>query len=291
MVGTALVTLLEQEGHTIGRLVRRRADRTKAEVYWDPNRGSLDKDPLANFGPEAVIHLAGENIAQGRWTEAKKARIRDSRIKGTRVLAECLASLETPPKVLICASAIGFYGSRGEEILKEESSQGDNFLARVCAEWEAAAQPARDRGIRVVTIRTGVVLSPGGGALKKMLLPFKMGLGGVIGNGRQYFSWITLDDLVGVFQFALKEEKVSGPYNATAPFPVTNRVFTKTLGRVLWRPTLFSIPASTARMVFGEMADEMLLASARVDSSKLAAAGFSFQYPHLKEALKHVLGK
>ncbi len=289
LVGSALIPQLESKGHRIFRLVRQKARADKNEIYWFPETGSLDKSALEGLGIEAVVHLAGENIAAGRWNEKRKKKILDSRVNGTRVLAEALSSLRSLPKVLVCASAVGYYGSRGDEILSEESSSGDGFLAEVCRKWEAAAQPAVDKGIRVVQLRFGIILSKEGGALKKMLLPFKLGLGGVVGSGRQYYSWIALDDVVQIIQFAIEKTQLRGPVNTDSPNPVTNREFTKTLGRVLWRPTLFPLPASTARMVFGEMADEMLLASARAVPAKLQSAGYSFLYPQLKEALRHLL--
>ena len=289
LIGTALCTALEEQGHSLARLVRRPADGSKHEAYWNPARGSLDKSPLVDFAPEAVINLAGENVASGRWNERKKAAIRDSRVNGTRVLSQTLASLETPPKVLLNASAMGYYGDQGDQLLLENSEPGTSFLAEVCQQWEAAANPARGAGIRVVHLRTGVVLSKKGGALKRMLLPFRLGLGGVLGNGRQYFSWITLDDLVKAYIFALEHSEISGPVNGVAPNPVTNRVFTKALGKALFRPTIFPMPASTARMVFGEMADELLLASARVKPGVLEKAGFPFEHPEILEALRSVL--
>jgi uncharacterized protein (TIGR01777 family) len=289
LVGSALVQDLLSEGHEIGRLVRRTADRSRNEIYWDPERGSLDKEALQDFHPEAVIHLAGESIAQGRWNVAKKAKIRDSRVNGTRVLAQVLTHLSDPPKIWVCASAIGYYGNRGDETLTEDSPPGRGFLPEVCRDWEAATEPARSKGIRVVQLRFGVILSPEGGALKKMLLPFKLGLGGVIGNGRQYMSWIALDDAVGVIRFAMENKNLSGVINTVAPQPVTNREFTKTLGRVLFRPTCFPLPASTARLLLGEMAEDLLLASTRVEPKKLKSAGYAFQYPELKGALRHLL--
>jgi uncharacterized protein (TIGR01777 family) len=239
--------------------------------------------------PDAVVHLAGENIAAGRWTERQKARIRDSRVKGTRLLCDLLARYSPPPKALVCASAVGYYGDRGDEILKEESAPGSDFLFDVCREWEAATQTAVERGIRVVNLRIGVVLSPLGGALAKMLTPFKLGAGGVIGSGRQYMSWIALDDVVRAFHFALTNQSLLGPVNAVAPNPVTNRDFTRTLGRVLSRPTVFPMPAFAARLAFGEMADALLLASTRVEPARLLAGSFIFRYPDLEGALRHLL--
>jgi hypothetical protein len=249
----------------------------------------LDKAPLVDIAPDVVINLAGESIAQGRWNKRKKAAIRDSRVNGTRVLSLALASLETKPKVFLCASAVGYYGDRGDETLLENSGPGNNFLAEVCQEWEAATQAAGDAGIRVVQVRTGVVLTKQGGGLKKMLLPFKLGLGGVIGNGRQYLSWITLDDIVQAYLYLMEHGEISGPVNAVSPNPVTNRQFTKALGKALLRPTLFPLPASTARLVFGEMAEALLLSSARAKPGILEGAGFQFQHPEILPALRSVL--
>jgi hypothetical protein len=258
------------------------------QIQWDPYSGSLDKSRLEGF--DAIVHLSGENIA-GRWTAAKKTKLRDSRIKSTRLLSKTLAELQKPPKVLVCASAMGYYGNRSDEMMKEDSPPGRGFLAETVKEWEAQVQPAIKKGIRVVNLRTGVVLSPAGGALKEMLLPFKMGVGGVIGSGEQYFSWIAIDDVVGAIYHCINTESLSGPVNVASPNPVTNREFTKTLGRVLSRPTIFPLPAFAARLVFGEMGEELLLASIRVQPAKLQATGYPFRYPDLEGALRHVLGK
>lgn len=289
LVGSSLVPLLTSGGNSIVSLVRQKARPGKNEIYWQPTFGSVDKPAIDAFAPEAVIHLAGESIASGRWNDRKKKLIRDSRVLGTQALATALANLTVKPKVFICASAIGFYGSRGDERLTESSAAGTGFLPTVCQEWEAACQPARDVGIRVVNLRYGMILSQEGGALKKLLLPFKLGAGGVIGNGRQYMSWVAIDDAVQIIRFALENEKLSGAVNAVAPQALTNREFTKTLGRVLWRPTCFPMPASTARMLFGEIADALLLASDRVVPEKLEKAGYAFKYPELKPALKHLI--
>jgi hypothetical protein len=256
-------------------------------VYWDPAAGKIDAAALE--GHDAVVHLAGENISQ-RWTAKQKSKILESRIRSTRLLVEALARLTNPPNVLVSASAIGYYGNRGDEILQEDSAAGIGFLPEVCREWEAATQPAAEAGIRVVNLRFGLILSPGGGALAKMFLPFKMGVGGVLGSGRQYWSWISIDDIIGVIHHALRNESLQGPVNAVSPNPVTNREFTKILGHVLKRPTLFPVPAFTLRLVFGEMADEMLLASARVQPAKLLNSGYDFRYPELEGALRHLLG-
>ncbi|MBI3291924.1 MAG: TIGR01777 family protein [Elusimicrobia bacterium] len=285
LVGSALVPALTVGGHRVIRLVRSQPKPGEEAIRWDPLVGMIDAAGLERA--EAVVHLAGENIAGGRWTAAKKAKIRHSRVKGTWLLCEAIARLAQPPKVVLCASAIGYYGDRGEELLTEESAPGSGFLAEVCREWEKATEPAVQRGVRVVQLRFGMVLSPAGGALAKMLLPFRMGIGGVLGSGRQYMSWITLNDVVGVIQHALTTDTLKGPVNVVTPHPVTNREFTKTLGRVLGRPTLFPIPAFAARVVFGEMADELLLASTRVQPTRLVATGYRFRSPELEEALRH----
>lgn len=289
LVGSALIPLLSSGGHRAIRLVRSQPRPGEDAVRWDPAAGTVETAGLE--GLNAVVHLAGENIAAGRWTAEKKARIRDSRVKGTRLLCESLARLSQAPKVIVCASAIGYYGDRGEEILREESAPGTGFLAEVCREWEAAAEPAVKRGMRVAHLRFGVVLSPAGGALAKMLFPFRMGLGGVLGSGGQYMSWIAVDDAVGSIHHALVTETLKGPVNAVTPHPVTNREFTRTLGRVLGRPTLFPMPAFAARLAFGEMADELLLASTRVEPTRLLATRHAFRYPDLEAALRHLLGR
>jgi uncharacterized protein (TIGR01777 family) len=234
------------------------------------------------------VHLAGENIAE-RWTPAKKVQIRDSRVKGTELLSKTLAGLSSPPAVLVSASAVGYYGDRGEEPLTDDSAPGRGFLAEVCQAWEAATEPARERGIRVVRLRLGVVLSAAGGALAKMLPPFRLGLGGRLGSGRQYVSWIALGDVVGSIQHAIVTGGLQGATNAVAPRAVTNQEFTKTLGKVLARPTAIPLPAFAARLMFGEMADELLLASARVQPAKLLASGYQFRHPELEAALRHLL--
>lgn len=289
LVGSALVPFLTAGGHHVTRLVRSTPPPGAAAVHWNPETRSIATPGLE--GMDAVVHLAGENIATGRWTPEKKARIRHSRVHGTRVLCEALAQLAEPPRVLVSASAIGYYGDRGAEVLREQSRPGTDFLAQVCRDWEAATAPAVKRGIRVVPLRIGIVLSPAGGALAKMLRPFKMGVGGVIGTGQQYMSWIALDDLVGVIQHALVTETLQGPVNAVAPQAVTNREFTQTLGQVLGRPTLLPLPTFAARLAFGEMADALLLASTRVEPARLQETGYPFRYPDLAGALRHLLGK
>jgi len=289
LVGRALVPHLTKGGHQVVRLVRAPPAPGEAAVFWDPDAGTLDAAPLEGF--DAVIHLAGEGIAAGRWTEAKKARIRDSRVKGTALLAGRIERLSRPPGVLLCASAIGYYGDRGDEVLKEDSPPGKDFLAGVCQAWEAAADPAARIGVRVVRHRIGVILSPNGGALAKMLLPFKLGLGGRIGDGRQFMSWIAIDDVVGALDHALATKLLRGPVNTVSPNPVTNAEFTATLGRVLRRPTIFPMPAFAARLAFGEMADALLLSSQRVVPERLMTSGYRFRYPDLEAALRHLLGR
>lgn len=286
LIGSALKTALSTRGDSILSLTRRNA-RNDDEITWDPSSNTLDPSRLTNI--DGVIHLAGENIASRRWTAAQKARIRDSRVQGTALLAQTLASMSSPPKVFISASAIGYYGNRHDEILTEDSQPGEGFLPNVSIAWENAAKPATEASIRTVHPRIGIVLSPKGGALGKMLLPFKLGLGGIVGSGNQYMSWITLDDLVSLFLFAIDNESINGAINAVSPTPVTNREFTKTLGRVLSRPTIFPLPAFAAKLALGEMADALLLASTRVISSRLEKTSFSFAHPHLEPALRHLL--
>ena len=286
LVGSALIPLLAGGGHEVARLGRSAPG--AGDIRWDPDAGALEASALEGF--DGVVHLAGENIASGRWNAARKRRIKESRVRGTLLLAETLAGLERPPRVLVSASAVGFYGDRGDEDLTEESPAGSGFLSEVCREWEAATEAAAGKGIRVVHARLGVVLSKGGGALAKMLTPFKLGAGGIVGNGRQYVSWITLDDTAAALAHLLATETVSGPVNLVAPAPVTNREFTKTLGRVLRRPTLFPLPGFVARVVFGEMADALLLASTRVKPVNLLGSGYVFRHGSLEEGLRAVLG-
>ena len=288
LVGTALIRSLEQQGHEIFRLVRHYPS-SETEIEWSPDRYSIQLARLEGF--DAVLNLAGESIAEGRWTDEKKRRIRESRVKGTKLLADALANLTKPPPTLICASAIGYYGNRGDELLTEMSSPGDDFLSKVCVEWEEATALATEKGIRVVNARFGVILDKKGGALAKMLPPFRMGIGGRIGSGKQWMSWIALDDVVSALEFALQNRALTGPTNFVAPNPVTNAEFTKALGRALSRPTIFPIPAFGVRLVFGEMADALLLASQRVQPERLTSAGYTFQFSELEKALPHVLNK
>ncbi len=283
-IGAALLPSLSARGCKITRLVRGSAA-GEGQISWDPAR-PLAAESVSGF--EAVIHLAGESVV-GRWTEAKKARIRDSRVLGTRNLAEALAKATQRPRVLITASAMGYYGDRGEEVLREDSPPGTGFLPEVCREWEAATQPAVQAGIRAVQMRIGLVLSPLGGALQKMLTPFRLGLGGNMGNGRQWWSWIEVRDLVDAVHHILKTDLLRGPVKLVAPNPVTNAEFTKTLAAVLSRPAIFPMPAFAARLAFGQMADELLLASQRVEPSKLVASGYPFQFSDLRKALEGIL--
>ena len=286
LIGSALIPELEARGHTVTRLSRSKAG--PDTIRWDPSAGTIDGDL---GGTEAVVHLAGENIAQGRWNPDKKRRIVDSRVKGTRLLAEGIAALPTPPKVMVSTSAVGYYGDRGDEVLTEESAPGTGFLPRVCQEWEAAAEPARRSGIRVVYPRLGVVLSPESGALGTTLPLFKLGVGGKIGDGRQWVSWVAIDDVVGAIVHALTDESVEGPVNVGSPNPMTNAEYTKVLGKVLGRPTVLPLPAPAARIMLGEVADALLLASQRMEPAKLEATGYDFRYPQLEGALRHLLGR
>ena len=285
LVGKALIKSLTDDGHEVIRLVRGSA--SAQEIEWHPNQGRIDPEHLEGF--DVVVHLAGENIASGRWTGEKKRAIRESRVKGTSLLSESLARLSRPPSLFLSASAIGYYGDRGDELLTEKSAPGDGFLPSVCVEWENATKPAVEKGIRTVHTRFGIILDRNEGALAKMLPPFKMGIGGKIGNGKQWMSWITLDDVVRGLKFLITDTSTRGPVNFVAPTPVTNTEFTKVLGRVLSRPTLFPVPAFGVRLAFGEMADALLLSSQKVEPSVLEDRGFSFNWPTLEPALKHLL--
>jgi len=284
LVGSRLVPFLKKGGHEVIPIVRRKA--SGDGIHWDPYRQELDTENLADV--DALVHLSGENIA-GRWTAEKKRKIRESRVAVTRFLCDRLLQMEDPPPTVVAASAIGFYGDRGNDYLTEDDDGGSGFLASVTAEWEAATHSAIEEGIRVVNLRIGVVLSPEGGALQKMLLPFKIGLGGTIGDGRQYWSWITIDDLIGIIQHAIKTDYLIGPVNAVVPEAVTNAEFTKVLGKVLSRPTLLPMPAFAARLAFGEMADALLLSSTRVEPTRLLKTEFEFRHPDLEEGLSDLL--
>lgn len=288
LIGSHLAASLERDGHCVKQLVRR-VPSNESEVQWNSQTGEVD---LARIeGHDAAIHLSGDNIASGRWTAAKMERIRTSRVDSTRSLCEAIGRLNSPPHSLLCASAVGIYGDRGDEVLDEESEAGSGFLPEVGVQWEEAAHAIADRGLRVVNLRFGVVLTPEGGALAKMLPAFKWGLGGRLGNGRQWMSWISLADAIAAICFLLENRNIQGPVNVVAPNPVSNRDFTKALGAALHRPTIFPVPGFALRSLFGRMADEALLASARVVPAKLEAAGFKFAYPTLEGALKtHLRG-
>lgn len=285
LIGSALVPVLEASGHDVVRLVRREPKGPKA-LAWNPAAGTIDAAGLAGVG--GVVNLSGATIDR-RWTAGRKAEIRESRVGSTRLLAETIARLEPRPAVLVCAGGVGIYGNRGEEILTEESSPGTGFLAGVGTAWEEAAEPARAAGIRVVNFRQGIVLSRKGGALPRLLTPFKLGLGGRVGSGRQWWSWVSLDDLVAAYRFALEQDDLSGRFNLTSPNPVTNVQFTKALGKALRRPTVFPLPAFAAKAMFGEMAKELLLAGQRALPARLLDAGFSFSHPELDAALARAL--
>ena len=287
LIGSALVPALLERGDQVRRLVRKQKRLAADEIAWDPAAGVIDAAALE--GHDAVVHLAGESVAGGRWTAKRKAEIRNSRVQGTQLLAETLAGLGRPPRVLSSASAIGFYGHRGTQVLEEDAASGGGFLAEVCREWESSTDAAARAGIRIAHLRMGVVLSAEAGARAAVLPIFRLGAGGVVGDGGQYVSWIALDDAVGAIQHVLRRDAVSGPVNVVAPNPVTNREYTKTLGRVLSRPTVIPLPAFAARLMFGEMADELLLSSTRVSPQQLLASGYEFAFPRLDGALRHLL--
>lgn len=288
-IGTDLVPFLNKAGHKVQKLVRKNTGLMIDEINWDPDQGKLNEAELEGF--DAIINLAGESISKGRWTETRKQSILESRVQTTRTLTNTLLRMKIPPKVFINASAVGYYGSRGDTLLTEDSTNGTGFLAHVCKEWEEAAKPISTKNVRLAYARFGVVLSPKGGALAQMLTFFKLGLGGVIGKGTQYMSWIPLEELLGIIFHILKTDNLSGPINMVSPNPVTNYTFTKTLGKVLSRPTLFSLPTTVARMAFGEMADEMLLSSQKVSCEKLIHSGYQFCQPDLELALSQMLNK
>jgi uncharacterized protein (TIGR01777 family) len=287
LIGSALIPLLREQGHEVVRLMRRAVAPGENAAVWDPETGRLETRTLE--GIHAVVHLAGENIGAKRWTDERKERMRTSRIRSTRLLSESLAQLTVPPRVLVSASAVGFYGSRGDERLTEESPAGSGYLSQVCQEWEAAAEPAQQRGIRVVNLRIGMVLSAKGGALQAMLPAFKACVGGKLGDGRQFVSWITIDDLVQSVSHIITTDSLSGPVNAVSPNPVRNVEMTKALGRVLRRPTFFAVPEFALRLLLGEMADALLLSGQRVIPEKLLARGFTFQFPDFETSLRHLL--
>jgi uncharacterized protein (TIGR01777 family) len=288
LIGSALRPALNDAGHTTSALVRHSPSLDATDVRWNP-REPLDPRGLGGF--DAIVHLAGKNIS-GRWTDEFKREVRASRVQGTRTLVTAAAESfrqTGSPRVFVAASAVGYYGDRGDEVLTESSQRGAGFLAGVCQEWEDAAAPALEAGIRVVHIRIGVVLAKNGGALQAMLTPFRFGLGGPVGSGRQFWSWVALEDVVSIFTFALNNDGLSGPVNAAAPNPARNADFTRELGKTLHRPAFFPLPALVVRTVFGEMGESLLLASARVIPAKLEAAGFRFQFPDLPGALRAAL--
>lgn len=289
-IGRALLPALKASGAQITRLVRSNSAAPVSDersILWDPTQPP-GTDVFSGF--DAVIHLAGESIV-GRWTAEKKTKIRESRVEGTRNLAQGLARAKNKPEVFVCSSAVGYYGDRGDELLSEKSAPGSGFLADVCVEWEQATRAASEAGIRTVRMRTGVVLSPKGGALGKMLMPFKLGLGGRVGSGRQWMSWIDVQDMVGAMLHTVKSDLLRGPVNMVAPKPVTNAEFTKTLASVLSRPAIFPMPAAAVKLAFGEMGETVLLGSQRVEAAELVGSGYPFRFRTLRESLENVLKK
>lgn len=289
LIGTPLVRALRADGHRVLRLVRSRPVSSGDEVYWNPALGEIDTAALE--GVDAVVHLAGENVGQPPWTGERKRRILDSRVQGTTLIARTLAGLERRPRVLVSASATGWYGDRGDEVLDESSPPGSGFLADVCRAWESSADAARAAGIRVVHPRIGVVLTREGGALERLLTPFRLGVGGKLGSGRQWMSWVAMHDVVEALRFALRTDSLSGPANLCSPAPATNEEFTRALGRALGRPTVLGVPEFALKLALGQMADEALLASQRAVPDRLREAGFVFQYPDLEGALRVALGR
>lgn len=287
LVGTHLIPTLKAKGHEVHKLVRKRP-KAADEIRWDAEKGFSigEMDKLKNF--DAVIHLAGDNVASENWSDEKKRKIKESRVVGTKVLVDALKDLKNPPKHFISASAIGFYGDRGDEVLTETSAKGEGFLTDVCADWETEIKRA-EAFARVAFLRIGVVLAKDGGALEKMVTPFKFGVGGTVGSGKQWMSWLALDDLIKIFHFVLENAELSGAFNAVAPTAVTNAEFTKTLGKVLSRPTILPVPEFAVKLLFGEMGETLLLESARVYPKKLLDAKFKFDYENLEAAMRHVL--
>ena len=287
LIGGELVPFLTTAGHSVVRLVRRPAS-GPGEISWDPSRGVLDAEQLEGF--DAVVHLAGESI-RPPWTRSRRQRIRRSRVDGTLLLSEALARLRRPPRVLVSMSGVNYYGDRGDVVVDEDSTPGDGFLASLCVDWEGATAPAAAAGIRVVNLRNGIAISGRGGAVSSLLLPFRLGVGGKVGAGRQYVSWIAIDDLIGAIYQAIHDDRLRGPVNAVAPNEVTNREFTKALGRVLRRPTIVPLPAVAVGAVLGDAGRELLLASMRVRPTRLEAAGFRFDFPTFEDALRFQLGR
>ena len=288
LIGAALQKSLRAKGYEM-LLASRKEPEAKNEIQWNSDTGFADDDLHRLEELDSVIHLAGESIAGLRWTDEKKKAIRDSRVYGTRTMIEAFARLEKKPEVFISASAIGFYGDRGDDEMTETSSAGDTFLSEVAKEWESEARRAEDMGIRTVLLRNGIVLSKDGGALGTMITPFKFGVGGVVGSGKQWMSWVSLDDVVEVVNFAIENEKVRGAINVASPNPVTNEEFTKTLGEVLYRPTFLPLPEFAVNLVFGEMGDALLIHSTKVLPKRLLDAGFKFKFPDLRSALENAV--
>jgi uncharacterized protein (TIGR01777 family) len=287
LVGSALVPALEENGHEIFRVSRSAAE-SDHDVQWDPYEGFANTESAKLKGLDAVVHLAGESIAE-YWSEEKKESLRKSRVKGTETLVNALKKLDSPPKIFVSASAVGYYGSRGDDEITEESGPGDGFLSDLCVDWEAEAMKAEEFGARVVIPRIGIVLAKDGGALAKMITPFSFGLGGTVGGGDQWMSWIALPDLVKLIQFLINNDRMRGPLNATSPNPARNREFTSALGTVLNRPTFIPVPGFGVKLLFGEMGERLLLEGVKVLPKKLSEAGFKFDYPELEAALKKVL--
>jgi uncharacterized protein (TIGR01777 family) len=286
LIGSALAQRLTHDGHEVVPLVRRPVRPSERAIAWDPARGTIDRAALEGLG--AVVNLAGENVL-GRWTAAKKQRIQASRVAGTRLVSEAIAGLARPPRVLLAASAVGYYGDRGSAELTEQSPPGDDFLAQVARDWEAAASPAARAGVRVANLRFGVVLAREGGVLPKMLPAFRLGVGGPIGRGAQYFPWIAMEDVLGAILFILATDSLSGPMNITAPHPVTQLEFVRTLGRVLRRPAVLPVPPLALQLVFGREAAALMQSGQRVLPARLLAAGFRFRFGDLEPALRHLL--
>ena len=285
-IGSALIPHLKQFGHRIVCLVRSSPSSKIEHILWDPDEGVIEKS-LESF--DAVIHLSGENIIELRWTKSKKVRIYNSRIRSTKLLVNTLARLTYPPRTFLCASALGYYGNCGDEEVTESSVGGEGFLAQVCQDWEAATQPAAQKGMRVVNLRFGMVLDGRGGALSNMLPLFRWGLGGYVGSGEQFVSWIVRRDILQAIQFILENVALRGPVNVVSPHPVTNKEFARTLGSVLSRPAFLSLPAAVAKLFFGEVAEEMLLTSVRAKPKRLLDLGFKFHYPDFETALEFIL--
>lgn len=286
LIGKALQASFEAKGYDM-LLASRSEPEDDKHIRWSIEEGFTN--PAELEGVDVVIHLAGENVSGLRWTDEKKKAIRDSRVLGTRNVVNAISKLKNKPKVFVASSAIGFYGERGDDEVTESSAAGDNFLAGVCKEWEAESRRAEDAGIRTVLLRTGIVLAKDGGALSTMLLPFKLGVGGVVGSGKQWMSWLALDDEIAIINFSIENESIRGAVNAVSPNPVTNHDFTKTLGDVLYRPTFLPIPEFAVSMIFGEMGDALLLASTKVLPKRLLDAGFEFKYTDLKNAIEHAV--